>query len=194
MPGHPGRQPDPELTVNIDEAQFGIRGNISEVNLANAAHTLIIAPSSAMSFTLIGFDHLIYTASLPNKKSHVGAIVGGVIGGVVLTIGALFIALFARRRKLIIRRNQRKISMTLPALGLTETPALAANGRHPCLVPAHVLIKPPSVNAAALSDGSSDESEEGQLQNGAVKGYIRVVNMTARWRTTEKAEFLSIHY
>ena len=37
-----------------------------------------------------------------------GAIVGGVIGGVVLTIGVLFAALLARRRKLIMRRNQRK--------------------------------------------------------------------------------------
>lgn len=49
------------------------------------------------------------SAVLP--KSHVGAIVGGVIGGVVLTIGALFAALYARRRKLIIRRNQRKTAV-----------------------------------------------------------------------------------
>lgn len=50
------------------------------------------------------------SAVLPTK-SHVGAIVGGVLGGVVLTIGALFAALYARRRKLIIRRNQRKTAV-----------------------------------------------------------------------------------
>jgi hypothetical protein len=43
-----------------------------------------------------------------DKKSHVGAIVGSVIGGVVLILGILFVAMFARRRKLILRRNRRK--------------------------------------------------------------------------------------
>ncbi|KAJ7017838.1 hypothetical protein C8F04DRAFT_1243722 [Mycena alexandri] len=96
----------PSLTVTVAQAIAGVRGNISRSDLANGLHTLVIDPTT--NSTVIGFDHLVYTASLPNKKSHVGAIVGGVVGGVVLTIGALFLALFARRRKLIIRRNQRK--------------------------------------------------------------------------------------
>ncbi|KAJ6456660.1 hypothetical protein C8R45DRAFT_1186259, partial [Mycena sanguinolenta] len=79
--------------------------NFSKPDLVNGSHTLIVNPTTPK--TLIGFEHLIYTAILP-AKSHVGAIVGGVIGGVVLTIGALFVALLARRRKLILRRNQRK--------------------------------------------------------------------------------------
>ncbi|KAF8173535.1 hypothetical protein K438DRAFT_133915 [Mycena galopus ATCC 62051] len=79
--------------------------DISKSNLANGPHTLVIDPTT--DGTLIGFDYLIYTATVP-AKGHVGAIVGGVIGGVVLTIGALFAALLARRRKLIMRRNQRK--------------------------------------------------------------------------------------
>jgi hypothetical protein len=54
------------------------------------------------------FINPICSANLPDKKSHVGAIVGGVIGGLVLTVAVLFAALFARRRKLILRRNQRK--------------------------------------------------------------------------------------
>ncbi|KAF7349097.1 hypothetical protein MVEN_01431800 [Mycena venus] len=50
--------------------------NISKSDMANGPHTLIIAPTT--SLTVIGFDHLIYTASLPTTgKSHVGAIVGG---------------------------------------------------------------------------------------------------------------------
>ncbi|KAJ7724417.1 hypothetical protein B0H16DRAFT_1493669 [Mycena metata] len=95
------------LTVSVADTLAGVRGNISAVDLANGPHTLIIAPSPT-NFTLIGFDHLIYTASLPGKKSHVGAIVGAVVGGIVLTVGALFLAVLARRRRLIMRRNQRK--------------------------------------------------------------------------------------
>ncbi|KAJ7728110.1 hypothetical protein B0H16DRAFT_1558760 [Mycena metata] len=98
------------FTLGVTEALLGLRANISESNLANQPHTLVIQPAANLT-TLIGFDQLVYTASLPAKKSHVGAIVGGVIGGIVLTIGALFLALFARRRKLIIRRNQRKTAV-----------------------------------------------------------------------------------
>ncbi|KAF8173534.1 hypothetical protein K438DRAFT_1850298 [Mycena galopus ATCC 62051] len=93
------------LNVTLAEAIANGLPDISKSNLANGPHTLVIDPTT--SGTLIGFDHLIYTANVP-AKSHVGAIVGGVIGGVVLTIGALFAALFARRRKLILQRNQHK--------------------------------------------------------------------------------------
>ncbi|KAJ6609559.1 hypothetical protein B0H10DRAFT_1954564 [Mycena sp. CBHHK59/15] len=93
------------LNMTLDEAIAGGQRNTSKSDMANGPHTLVIAPTT--HGTVIGFDHLIYTASLP-AKSHVGAIVGGVIGGVVLTIGTLFVALFAQRRKLILRRNQRK--------------------------------------------------------------------------------------
>ncbi|KAJ6474147.1 hypothetical protein C8R45DRAFT_1011037 [Mycena sanguinolenta] len=79
--------------------------NMVKSGLPNGPHTLVITPVPPL--TVIGFDHLIYTAILP-AKSHVGAIVGGVIGGAVLTIGALVVALLARRRKLVMRRNQRK--------------------------------------------------------------------------------------
>ncbi|KAF8139371.1 hypothetical protein K438DRAFT_2030590 [Mycena galopus ATCC 62051] len=84
--------------------------NISQVNLTNQLHTIVIAPSfSNLDETIIGFDRLIYTAVVPDgKKSHVGAIVGGVIGGVAVIFVALFAAMIARRRKLIVRRNQRK--------------------------------------------------------------------------------------
>ncbi|KAJ7314806.1 hypothetical protein DFH08DRAFT_894833 [Mycena albidolilacea] len=83
--------------------------NISKTGLANIPHTLTIAPNTTLiPPTIIGFDHLIYTASLPDKKSHVGAIVGGVLAGVAVIFGLLLAALFARRRKLILRRNQRK--------------------------------------------------------------------------------------
>ncbi|KAJ7804174.1 hypothetical protein B0H14DRAFT_2885312 [Mycena olivaceomarginata] len=81
----------------------------SKPDMPNGPHTVVIAPT-AKNGTVVGFDHLVYTVVLPTK-SHVGAIVGGVIGGVVLTIGALFAALYARRRKLIIRRNQRKAAV-----------------------------------------------------------------------------------
>ncbi|KAJ7026386.1 hypothetical protein C8F04DRAFT_1238665 [Mycena alexandri] len=82
-------------------------GNLSQSDLADGLHALVIDPTTESSSML--FYNLLYTANVPPaKKSHVGAIVGGVIGGVVLTIAALFVALFARRRKLIIRRNQRK--------------------------------------------------------------------------------------
>ncbi|KAJ7853688.1 hypothetical protein B0H14DRAFT_2580294 [Mycena olivaceomarginata] len=80
---------------------------IFKTGLNNIPHTLSIVPA-ANSLTIIGLDQLIYTASLPDKKSHVGAIVGGVIAGVALILGLLLAALFARRRKLILRRNQRK--------------------------------------------------------------------------------------
>ncbi|KAJ6456653.1 hypothetical protein C8R45DRAFT_1034002 [Mycena sanguinolenta] len=89
-----------------DALKGGLPLNFSAQNLVNGLHTLVINATAPL--TLIGFDHLTYTASLPGKKSHVGAIVGGVIGGVALTIGALFVALLARRRNLIMRRNQRK--------------------------------------------------------------------------------------
>ncbi|KAJ7118136.1 hypothetical protein C8R44DRAFT_790314 [Mycena epipterygia] len=97
------QRPDLNITPSDAEQETLI---VSKSDMANGPHTLVIAP--IMNGTIIGFDHLIYTADLPDKKSHVGAIVGGVIGGVVLTIGALFAALFARRRKLVLRRNQRK--------------------------------------------------------------------------------------
>ncbi|KAJ7465670.1 hypothetical protein FB451DRAFT_1262138 [Mycena latifolia] len=110
-------------TLSAGLFEGGEQLNISKADLANGPHTLVIAPTT--DSTIIGFDHLVYTyvklfvehyvdfgnptsANLPDKKSHVGAIVGGVIGGVVLTIGVLFAALFARRHKLIMRRNQRK--------------------------------------------------------------------------------------
>ncbi|KAJ7205580.1 hypothetical protein B0H12DRAFT_1243449 [Mycena haematopus] len=89
----------------LSEDRIGVQWNISNPAMANGQHTLVIAPNDN---GIIGFDHLIYTASLPTTKSHVGAIVGGVVGGFVLTIGALFAAVLARRRKLIMRRNQRK--------------------------------------------------------------------------------------
>ncbi|KAJ7714768.1 hypothetical protein DFH07DRAFT_72761 [Mycena maculata] len=84
--------------------------SVSKSDMADGPHTLLVAPfpTTDATATIIGFDQVIYTATLPDKKSHVGAIVGGVIGGVVLTIGVLFAAMFARRRKLILRRNQRK--------------------------------------------------------------------------------------
>ncbi|KAJ6530246.1 hypothetical protein B0H19DRAFT_1192573 [Mycena capillaripes] len=93
---------------NLSEAQAG-RGshNTSKANMANVLHTLEILPDDT-TLTIIGLDQLIYTASLPDKKSHVGAIVGGVIGGVALIFGVLFALMFSRRRKLILRRNQRK--------------------------------------------------------------------------------------
>ncbi|KAJ7731379.1 hypothetical protein B0H16DRAFT_1893361 [Mycena metata] len=94
------------LNITAAQAVAGERGDIAQSGLSNGLHTLVIDPRT--NPTLIGFDHLVYTVSVPGKKSHVGAIVGGVVGGVVLTIAALFLALFARRRKLIIRRNQRK--------------------------------------------------------------------------------------
>ncbi|KAJ7711845.1 hypothetical protein B0H16DRAFT_590913 [Mycena metata] len=85
-------------------------GNLSQSDLADGLHTLVIDPTTEASLML--FYNLLYTASVPPaKKSHVGAIVAGVIGGVVLTIAALFMALFARRRKLITRRNQRKSTL-----------------------------------------------------------------------------------
>ncbi|KAF7351950.1 hypothetical protein MVEN_01157000 [Mycena venus] len=87
-------------------------------DLANGPHTLVFVPVT--NRTIIGFDHLTYTAILSDKKSHVGAIVGGVIGGVVLTIGVLFAGLFARRRRLILRRNQRK-SAVLRGLSTAST-------------------------------------------------------------------------
>ncbi|KAF7369690.1 hypothetical protein MVEN_00300200 [Mycena venus] len=93
------------LSMTLADAIANGLPDVFKSDLANGPHTLVIDPTT--SGTMIGFDHLVYTASLP-AKSHVGAIVGGVIGGVVLTIGALFVALYARRRKLIMRRNQRK--------------------------------------------------------------------------------------
>ncbi|KAJ7246904.1 hypothetical protein B0H12DRAFT_1235397 [Mycena haematopus] len=81
----------------------------SKTDLLNGPHTLVIAPTTPNG-TVVGFDHLVYTAVLPTKN-HVSAIVGGVIGGVVLTIGALFAALYTHRRKLIVRRNQRKAAV-----------------------------------------------------------------------------------
>ncbi|KAJ7766090.1 hypothetical protein B0H16DRAFT_1882938 [Mycena metata] len=94
------------LNLTVAHAIAGVRGNISKPDLANGFHTLVIMPTG--NLTLIGFDHLVYTTGPPAKKSHVGAIVGGVIGGLILALGALFLALFVRRRKLIMRRNQRK--------------------------------------------------------------------------------------
>ncbi|KAF7342609.1 hypothetical protein MSAN_02017700 [Mycena sanguinolenta] len=93
------------LSQTSTEALAGGLPDISKSDLANGPHTLVIDPTTVL--TIIGLDHLIYTAILPGK-SHVGAIVGGVIGGLVLTFGVLFVALLARRRKLIMRRNQRK--------------------------------------------------------------------------------------
>ncbi|KAJ7261595.1 hypothetical protein C8J57DRAFT_1471437 [Mycena rebaudengoi] len=99
----------PKRTVS-DILADGEQGGLSifKSDLPNGSHTLVIAPTA--DGAVIGLDHIIYTADVPGpaKKSHVGAIVGGVIGGVVLTIGALFMALLAHRRKLILRRNQRK--------------------------------------------------------------------------------------
>ncbi|KAJ7277367.1 hypothetical protein C8J57DRAFT_1309111 [Mycena rebaudengoi] len=98
------------LNVSITDAIAGkgILDFIAIPDLTNGLHTLVIAPLTNM--TVIAFDHLIYTTSIGNNNSssHVGAIVGGVIGGLALTLGALFAAVYARRRKLILRRNQRK--------------------------------------------------------------------------------------
>ncbi|KAF7368014.1 hypothetical protein MSAN_00867200 [Mycena sanguinolenta] len=96
------------LSVTLADAiNGGELQNVSKSNMANGPHSLIIDPTTRG--TVIGLDHLIYTAaSGPPAKSHVGAIVGGVIGGVALTIGVLFVALWARRHRLIMRRNQRK--------------------------------------------------------------------------------------
>ncbi|KAJ6589759.1 hypothetical protein B0H19DRAFT_1104641 [Mycena capillaripes] len=109
-----------EATVNGDTQNLNISlldvipgGGYFEIwqsNMPNASHTLSIVPES--DGTVIGLDHLVYTALALDKKSHVGAIVGGVIRGVVLVLGLLFVAMFTRRRKLILRRNQRK-SMVL---------------------------------------------------------------------------------
>ncbi|KAJ7105698.1 hypothetical protein C8R44DRAFT_886625 [Mycena epipterygia] len=99
------------LNVTLAEA-IAKEGSLPDIvagpNVANGHHTLVIAPLT--NRTIIAFDHLIYTATLggATKSTNVGAIVGGVIGGIVLTVGALFAALYARRRKLILRRNQRK--------------------------------------------------------------------------------------
>ncbi|KAF7368011.1 hypothetical protein MSAN_00866900 [Mycena sanguinolenta] len=93
------------LSMTLVDAMNGPLPSVSKSNMANAPHYLIIDPMT--KGTVIGLDHLIYTAS-PPAKSHVGAIVGGVIGGVVLTIGALFVAVWIRRRRLIMWRNQRK--------------------------------------------------------------------------------------
>ncbi|KAJ7739625.1 hypothetical protein B0H14DRAFT_3515757 [Mycena olivaceomarginata] len=105
-----------EATVNGDTQNLNISvldvipgGGYFEIwqsNMPNASHILSIVPESDR--TLIGLDHLVYTTLALDKKSHVGAIVGGVIGGVVLILGILFVAMFARRRKLILRRNRRK--------------------------------------------------------------------------------------
>ncbi|KAJ7215897.1 hypothetical protein GGX14DRAFT_442423 [Mycena pura] len=97
-------------SISLDDAVIAnlnltIVEDINLGQLANGPHKLVIAPTT--NVTLLVFDHLIYTIDLP-AKSHVGAIVGGVIGGVVLIMGILFVALQARRRKLIMRRNQRK--------------------------------------------------------------------------------------
>ncbi|KAF8187955.1 hypothetical protein K438DRAFT_1972646 [Mycena galopus ATCC 62051] len=94
--------------INLEDIQAGLDQQpiFSKSDMPNGPHTLVIAPTTPNG-TVVGFDHLVYTAVLPTK-GHVGAIVGGVIGGVLLTIGALFAALYARRRKLIVRRNQRK--------------------------------------------------------------------------------------
>ncbi|KAJ7203827.1 hypothetical protein GGX14DRAFT_698915 [Mycena pura] len=89
------------LNTSFADAILGV----SKSDMANGPHTLVIAPTT--EGTVIGFDHLIYTASLPAKR-HVGEVVGGVIGGVVLTVGTVFAVLYARRRRLILRRNQRK--------------------------------------------------------------------------------------
>ncbi|KAF7357356.1 hypothetical protein MSAN_01331400 [Mycena sanguinolenta] len=93
------------LSMSLVDATNGPPPTVSKSGMADGLHFLIIEPTARG--TVIGLDHLIYTASQP-AKSHVGAIVGSVIGGVVLTIGALLVALLARRRKLIMRRNQRK--------------------------------------------------------------------------------------
>ncbi|KAJ6506635.1 hypothetical protein C8R45DRAFT_970171 [Mycena sanguinolenta] len=103
--------------------------NITQANLTNQLHTIVIAPTfpNATS-TIIGFDRLIYTAVVPDGKgSHVGAIVGGVVGGVAVIFAALFAAMIARRRKLIIRRNQRKSAVlrsltTARPYGKTDLP------------------------------------------------------------------------
>ncbi|KAJ7204239.1 hypothetical protein B0H12DRAFT_1243656 [Mycena haematopus] len=102
----------------------------SNPDLPNGPHTLVIAPTTPNG-TVVGFDHLIYTAVLPTK-SHVGAIVGGVIGGVVLTIGALFAALYARRRKLIVQRNQRKAAVLrgMTADGLADHKSSPGDGKN----------------------------------------------------------------
>ncbi|KAJ6495175.1 hypothetical protein C8R45DRAFT_927117 [Mycena sanguinolenta] len=87
-----------DLSMTLADAINGGLPHVSKLNMANGPHKLVIEPTTIG--TVVGFDYLIYT--------HVSAIVGGVIGGVVLTLGALFVALLARRRKLIMRRNQRK--------------------------------------------------------------------------------------
>ncbi|KAJ7300629.1 hypothetical protein DFH08DRAFT_828271 [Mycena albidolilacea] len=95
------------LNINVlDVIPGGGYFEIWQSNMPNASHILSIVPES--DGTLIGLDHLVYITLVLNKKSHVGAIVGGVIGGVVLILGVLFVAMFAQRRKLILRRNRCK--------------------------------------------------------------------------------------
>ncbi|KAJ6530245.1 hypothetical protein B0H19DRAFT_1082641 [Mycena capillaripes] len=95
------------LNTSFSEAAAGEGShNMSKADLPNVLHTLLIAP--IIEGTVIGFDQLIFTASLTDKKSHVGVIVGGVIGGIALIFGVLFAAMFSRRRKHILWRNQRR--------------------------------------------------------------------------------------
>ncbi|KAF7351972.1 hypothetical protein MVEN_01159300 [Mycena venus] len=105
-----------EATVNGDTRNLNMSlldvipgGGYFEIwqsNMPNATHILSIVPES--DGTVIGLDHLVYTALALDKKSHVGTVVGGVIGGLALILGVLVVAMFSRRRKLILRRNQRK--------------------------------------------------------------------------------------
>ncbi|KAJ7615813.1 hypothetical protein FB45DRAFT_1064050 [Roridomyces roridus] len=96
---------------SLDAAgNFTIRHNISEEGLPSGTHSLLMLPSP-QSNTVLGFDSLTYTVSLPDPpktKSHAGAIAGGVVGGLAVLFGLLFAALYSHRRKLILRRNQRK--------------------------------------------------------------------------------------
>ncbi|KAJ7239888.1 hypothetical protein C8J57DRAFT_1727258 [Mycena rebaudengoi] len=110
---HAGDGPQPEGSYITD--------------LAKGPHTLVFVPNKTLAkisnsaVSPIAVNELYQSvttevlatfsaicAILSDKKSHVGEIVGGVIGGVVPTIGVLFAGLFARRRRHILRRNQRK--------------------------------------------------------------------------------------
>ncbi|KAJ7073229.1 hypothetical protein B0H15DRAFT_64903 [Mycena belliarum] len=96
------------------------------VGLPDSQHVLTIYP--AVTGSSIQFDYIIYSHDVPQKKSHVAAIIGGVVGGVALTVILSLAAFIVRRRE-----KKRRISMRGIPLGdhWPDKPSLKLAGLSP---------------------------------------------------------------